>query len=269
MVAEVLADLGGVGQDLDAALAEVLAGADAGQHQQLRRVHGAAAQDHLAAGVDRAAAVVIEELHADGAAALEQDAGHEGAGADDEVGALAGGAQVGVGGRPAAAGVLRHGGLAGLVQAQGPAGLQEQGRRRVRGAEVLDVQGAGAAVFLAVGGGGEVLDAAEVAQHLVGAPAGAGDLAPFVVVGGQAADPHHGVDRGRPAEGLAPGPEDAAAAERGLLHRAVAPVDLGVEQLGEAGRDADQRVPVGRARLQEDDPAGRVLGEPGGERRAG
>ena len=50
MVAEVLADRGLVEQHLDFAHRQVLGRADAGEHQQLRRVVGAAAEDHLALG---------------------------------------------------------------------------------------------------------------------------------------------------------------------------------------------------------------------------
>jgi hypothetical protein len=46
-------DPGGVGDRLDAKLLEVVAGADAGQHQQLGRVDCAGAEDDLAPGLHR------------------------------------------------------------------------------------------------------------------------------------------------------------------------------------------------------------------------
>ena len=51
MVQQVLAHLGDVPDRVDAVLGELFPIADAGQHQQLRGVDGAAAQHHLAAGV--------------------------------------------------------------------------------------------------------------------------------------------------------------------------------------------------------------------------
>ena len=51
VVVQVLADAGQVVDDLDADLAQVGRGADAGQHQQLGRVDGATGQDHLGVGV--------------------------------------------------------------------------------------------------------------------------------------------------------------------------------------------------------------------------
>ena len=50
VVGEVLADRRLVEQHLDFAHRQVLGRADAGEHQQLRRVVGAAAEDHLALG---------------------------------------------------------------------------------------------------------------------------------------------------------------------------------------------------------------------------
>ena len=64
MVDQVLAHLGHVAHDVDAVLGEVLAIADAGQHQQLRAVDGAAAQHHLATGAHHAALAALAEFDA-------------------------------------------------------------------------------------------------------------------------------------------------------------------------------------------------------------
>ena len=52
MVVEVRADAGGVDEDVDRELLQVLAGADAREHEQLRGVDRAGAEDDLAAGDD-------------------------------------------------------------------------------------------------------------------------------------------------------------------------------------------------------------------------
>jgi hypothetical protein len=74
VVLQVGADAGHVGDHRDAVLAQVVGGAQPGQHQQLRRVDRARREDHLARldplGVVPAAA----QLHADGAALLDQHA---------------------------------------------------------------------------------------------------------------------------------------------------------------------------------------------------
>ncbi len=108
VVLEPLADAGEVGDDVDAVLAQVGGRADAGEHQQVRAVHRAAAEQHLAGGRrgDLAAADAVG--HPDGALALDDDPGGERAGLDVEVVAVAGGLEVGLVHRPAAAVVAGH-----------------------------------------------------------------------------------------------------------------------------------------------------------------
>ena len=111
VVAEVLADRRLVEDHLDFAHRQVLGRADAGEHQQLRRVVGAAAEDHLALG---AVLLDLPELRGrdpDRPVALEQDpvdlrVGHHG-----QVRPLHRRVQVGDGGagaHPAALGHLVH-----------------------------------------------------------------------------------------------------------------------------------------------------------------
>jgi hypothetical protein len=86
--------------------------ADARELQQLRRVDGAAAQNHLAARPHLLHLAALHHLDADGAqrivAAFKQDAGDLGMGLQRQIGALERRAQVGHGGAPAPAFVHRH-----------------------------------------------------------------------------------------------------------------------------------------------------------------
>ena len=102
------AHAGQVGDDVDAVLARWAAGPDAGEHQQLRAVDRAAAEQHLARrrGRDLAAAGAVG--HPGGAAALDHDAGGERAGLDVEVLAVAHRLEVGLVDRPAATLVAGH-----------------------------------------------------------------------------------------------------------------------------------------------------------------
>ena len=71
VVLQVGADAGQVGDDVDAEPAQLVAAADAGEHQQLRRIDRAAADDHLACRlVGRPAAHRIH--HAAGAPSLRR-----------------------------------------------------------------------------------------------------------------------------------------------------------------------------------------------------
>src|SRR5690606_2164947 len=94
VVLQVGAHAGTIEQDVDAVPAQFGLRADARQHQQLRRVDRAAAEDHLAPGpvVERAAA--FPAGHAGRAPAVEGDALDHGAGAHGEVRARPGGVEV-------------------------------------------------------------------------------------------------------------------------------------------------------------------------------
>ena len=61
--------------DGDAGGEQVVRIADARQLQDLRRLHRAGAEQHLGVGEDLAGLAVLDELHADRAAVLDQDAG--------------------------------------------------------------------------------------------------------------------------------------------------------------------------------------------------
>ena len=79
VVLQVGAHAAAVGQHGDAVCAQVLAGADAGAHQQARRVQRAGGDDDLAR-VDVLQAAVAAHAHADGAASLEAQRQHGGVG---------------------------------------------------------------------------------------------------------------------------------------------------------------------------------------------
>ena len=73
VVLQALPDTGQMVHDRNAELGQVLPRPDAGQHQQLRRVDGAAAEDDFAFGARGAEPGRRAERHADGAADFEQD----------------------------------------------------------------------------------------------------------------------------------------------------------------------------------------------------
>ncbi len=85
---------------------ELVGDPDPGQHQDLRGVVGAGAQDHLALGAQLRQHVGALELHADGALAVEQDPRAQRVGDHGQVGALHGGMQVGHRGAAAHPGTL-------------------------------------------------------------------------------------------------------------------------------------------------------------------
>jgi hypothetical protein len=93
---------------LSAGLDQVVGRADAGQHEQLRAVDRAAAQDDLAVGQGGLALAVPKVGHAGGAPALDEDLGDQGVGVHGEVRPGHGRVQVGDGGRASAALALGH-----------------------------------------------------------------------------------------------------------------------------------------------------------------
>ena len=100
MVAQVLPHAGQVFEDGDAQFAQMVGGADAGQHQDLGRAHRAAAEYDFAAFHHEPFAAALN-IHADCAIAVEDDAMHNAVGADGEVEAVAGQAEIAQVGAPA------------------------------------------------------------------------------------------------------------------------------------------------------------------------
>ena len=202
VVGEVLAHRGLVEQDVDLAQHQVLGRADAGEHQQLRRVVGAGAQDHLALGAELLDLPELGRDDADGAGALEQDAVRVHVRHHREVRPPHGRVQIGdrrAGAHPAA---HRHlvgpeAVLFGAVEVFGAgepeldAGLDERRAHDVLRAAVGDGQRPAGAVKLVLAAL-VVLGLLEVRQQVVEGPA---RDAPAVVVRAVAADVDHVVDR--------------------------------------------------------------------------
>jgi hypothetical protein len=145
MVLQVLADLRVVEDDVDLAPSEVLGGADAREHEQLGRVVGAAAEEHLAARPEPADLTELLAFDADRSRALEDDPLGAHVGDDREVGALHGRMEVRQGGRAAVPAPLGE-----LVQADAVLLL---------GVEVVVVGQAGLLARFDVRGGDRVLRA--------------------------------------------------------------------------------------------------------------
>ena len=62
---------------------EMIGITNSGQHQDLRRVDGAAAQDDFGVGgATLNDATIVDELHADGSNAVEKNSGHQNVGFD-------------------------------------------------------------------------------------------------------------------------------------------------------------------------------------------
>ena len=279
VVLEVAADLGLVDQHVDPVAAELVARADAGEHQQLRRLVGAGAEDDLLRRLQRGRRAVDDGLDARCARAVEQHAGHERHRDQRQVRARQRGVEVGHRGRAAHAVALRHLVAADAVLLAGVevldlaepgrrGGVDEGVRERVHGVRVRDGQRPAGAVELRRAAL-VVLGALEVGQHVVPAPARVAEVAPLVVVAAVAADVDHRVQRGGAAEHAAAREVDAAAVERGLGLGCEVPVEGRLVELGEGDRDVQAVLGVRRAGLDEADGAVRVLGQAVGQHAAG
>ncbi len=155
-------------------------GADAGEHENLRRIDRAGAQNDLASGTDLPECAALPILHADGAALLDDDTGDEGIGLDREIGpafrrieertygAVAASVPDRAVGNAEAFG-LRDIEIVGLAVAHGLRGL-DKGREEHR---ILghggDMQGAGAAMPGRLAAP-VMLGPPEIGQHVVIAP---------------------------------------------------------------------------------------------------
>ena len=254
---------------------QIVGGADAGEHQQLRAADRARGEDDLGFGPGCLLLPAVQVGDTGGPAAFDDEPGGEGVGLDRQVVRLP--CQVGVGGtaappvalghlietdpvlaRPVEVVVLHRAATAGGGdEAPGMFGLV---------AEVLNGQWSPLAVIRA-GVTGVVLGAEEVGQQVAVPPAGAAELvAPAVVVQAVAADVDHRVQRGAPAEDPAARPVHRAVACPLLRERDVVPVVPAPEQPDVRGGDLDLLDVLGRwAGLEEEHPDTRVLGEPRGE----
>ena len=253
-------------QQRDAARGELVGVADPGEQQQLGRVHRATAEQDLAARRHGPHPPVAGRAFDRGRPpAVEQDAAGPYPGAHGEIRAAPDRPEVAVRraeSHPAALGDdgrAEPGGSRPVGRLDREPGLgrrrQEIGGVRVRAALRFPVQ--------------HPLGPTQRREHRRPGPQRPGLAGPAVVIGGESADPHHRVERRRPAQGPAPGPEDPAAGQFRLRHGLVAPVVAAPEQGGEGRRDPDRRVPVGRPRLEQQHPAARVGREPVGQHHPG
>ena len=280
MVVQVLADARQVDRRRDADRAQVIGRTDAGEHQELRRAEGAGADDHLARGEGLAGLAAHGVGQAEGPPLVEQHPLAERAGPDGQrgvrrdtpqVGPGRGGAQAALDVHVEAAEALlpRAVDVAGRREAGLAAGLEEGPAERVELGLAADPDRPLAAA-VAVGAGRESLQALEVGQHLVVAPAAAAALGPALVVQRVAAQVDHAVDRGGAAQGLAARLVERAAVEvllrLGLQVPVVAAVALVVR--AQAAGHADRPVTVLRPGLQQQD-RGAAVGEAPGQDAAG
>ena len=265
---------------VDAVLGEMGRRADARQHQQVRAVDRAAAEQHLPRGRHRVLATGLPEGHPGGAVARDLDLRREGAGLDREVRPRPRRLEVGLVGRPAAAALAGDlvetstfllGSVEVVVGLQTGAdrALHERVAQLVGVAAVLDVQRSRLPVQRRaqprVG-----LRTHEVGQDVVEPPADRAVLvAPGVVVDPVAPDVDHRVHRRAAAERLHPRPVGAAAVQLLLLGRRVVPVPLGLELRRERRRDVHLVGIRLAARLEQQDGRARILAQPGGQHRTG
>ncbi len=278
---KVAADARPVGHNRDAHLAQVLGRADPREHQKVRGIVGAAANDHLAPGLDDAALLAALIVDADRAAVLDDDAVDEGLGPQLQVRPVERRAQIGGGATdPAAAGV--DGGFAageafGIVAGKVVAGGEARARRGrhqgvVQGAVGLDRRHphrAGAPMVgpLAAPAGLHLL---EIGQDVGVAPAGRAHLGPLVEVQRVAAHVEHAVDRGGAAEHLAARQGHAPAVHVRLRLGPVAPVHGGIhDRLEESDGHLEVIGAVLAAGLQQQHRDARVLAETGGHHTTG
>ena len=259
--------------------------ADARELQQLRRIDGAAAQDHLAAGVQALQLAAAHRLYAHGArrvvGPVEQDAGRERGGLQRQVGALQGRAKVRHRGAPAPAPVHRHVHraktlLAKPVHVVGAcitrllAGRDEGLVERVAAGTGAHMQRPGVAP-VGVTTLGARLGAAKVRQATrVGPFRQAVVPGPAVVIERMAADVDHAVDRRRTPDHLAARAVDAPVIHErlglGLVHPAVARVG---HRVGKTRGHVDEQVVVEATGLEQQHTQLRVFREAVGQHAAG
>lgn len=110
-----------------------------------------------------------------------------------------------------------------------------------------------------IGAIGVVLDRPVGRQHRVAAPAAvAADRRPVIVIRQIAPNPHHRVDRRRPAQQLAPRPVITLTVQPGVGLGPVVPVHRAVkEQLAIPQGHLNKEPPVGAACLEQQDPLAR------------
>ena len=264
MVDQVRADARQIVHHRNAERLQVRRRPDAGDLQDMRRVHRAARDDDLAVGAHLGEIAAAAEGDADAALALEQELAALRLGLDPEVRPAPCLAQEGLRRRAAEAAAPRHLRIAdarALLAVE--VGIERKARllgrfdeavgERQDGAVVLDLERAALAAHLGVAALHVVLGLLEVGQHVVVAPAAIAHLRPAVEVGRRAAHIEHAVDRARAAHDPAARPFHAALAGALLGLGREVPVDQRIsDQRAHAGRNVDHRMPVARTGLEQD-----------------
>ena len=235
MVLKILADAGRIEDDFDAGLAQMRRRTNARQHQDLRRLQRAGAEDDFTAGAQLADSVILLVFDADGAAALEQNFSHARAAFDPQIIAPPDmGLKIGARRAPALAIFLSQLIdaeafliLAVEIVAQGhlrlARGLDENAVIGVIGARARHIERPVRPVETVV----KILVAfrlPEIGQHLRIGPAASALLGPMIVIAGGSARIDHGVDGRRTAERLAARLIAAPAVEARLRRRFERPV---------------------------------------------
>ena len=271
VVLQVPPDAGQVVDRIDAERLQRVAGADAGEHEQLGGADGPGADQHLAGGAHVPAPPAAAVVDADRAAVLDDHAGRHRAGFHRQVGARHRGPQEGI--HAAAAPGVAVGclvvaaaflGLAVEVGVEGQPRLlcrAQECRRYRQGADGVAYAERAAGRVVAVVEALVVLRPLEVGQHVGIGPAGAAGRGPGVVIPGVAAGIDHGVDRAAAAQHPALRIPHRAVADLALGRRGIAPRVGRAGQLGESGRHADVGVPVPATRFQQQDGHVGVLAE--------
>jgi hypothetical protein len=250
VVLQVAPDAGEVVDWSDPHGLELAHGPDPRQEQQLRRAHGAGAEDHLALRPYRLAS---RQLDPSTTPLLEDDPHDVRSAPDREVRAGPCRPQVAVGHAPTAPAALVDGAQGGLRDATLRGRLEERKRQRTGVAQRAEHEPRGRGPLEA---------------RLQVVPPPPRDL-PAVVVGREPAQRDLRVDRRAAADHLAPREVDLAPAESRLRHRPVAPVDLAPVQPRERGGNPDLPPPGLAARLEQEHPRRGILAQPGGQHAAG
>ena len=264
MILQILADAGKMVSYFDARLLQLLAVANAGEHQEARTLDRTGGENDLPLRADLAQRTLVPVFDADRALALEQHARRVGVGDHGQIRARVHRLQIAARRAAAPATFLRHlerpdalWTLAVEILVEREAGFKpgvdEDIGQPVGAAQVGHIERPARAVirrraaFL-------VLRALEVRQHVGERPARIAERRPFVVVGGMSAQVAHGVRRTAAAQRAATRPEHAPAAHLRLALGVEIPVEgLAAHHPDDAHRHVDQRMAIGRSRFQQTD----------------